>query len=158
MRSINATCDCSVNYFQEKNNFYRSEHPLVERLQDPKQIVKFDTICQSDSDRFFLKWKNIVRYKFPFRLQRESVLLHRSSEMSEGCHPSPKAKNVEQCRLDSPSRQCSSPFSPQNLWVFGQTLDYCFCPLTACDFFLFPKLKKTLEGKRFDTIPRIEAK
>jgi hypothetical protein len=46
--------------------------------------------------------------------------------------------------------------------LFGQKIIVCLHPpystdLAPCDFWLFPKLKLTMKGKRFASIPEIEA-
>lgn len=60
------------------------------------------------------------------------------------------------------SPQRAGSFIPQNSWVFGQKQDHCASlPILLtwfgpCDFFLLPKLKNPLKGKRFATIPEKE--
>jgi hypothetical protein len=53
--------------------------------------------------------------------------------------------------------------APSHTTVSGETQNGChpYPPyshdLTPCDFFLFPKIKLKLKGRRFDTIEEIQA-
>ena len=63
-----------------------------------------------------------------WRLHSEPDLLQWSFETSEGCHSTEKVRIEEEWWLVFPSWQRSSPFSPQNSWVFGQTFYHCSSP------------------------------
>jgi hypothetical protein len=61
-------------------------------------------------------------------------------------------------------QQCSVPHFPSHPSVLVGQKRITVCPhlpystdLAPCDFWLFPKLKLTMKGKRFASIPEIEA-
>jgi hypothetical protein len=77
-----------------------------------------------------------VRRKLPEKRKNEFVLQHDNAP----CHTSPV---MRQFLAHTKVTVCPhSPYSPD---------------LTSCDFWLLPKIKLTMRGNRFDTIPETEA-
>lgn len=66
-----------------------------------------------------------------------------------------KAASIPTTPISTSSRQCPLPYCQHCPWVFGQTQHRSFASppyspdLAPCDFFLFPKMKKLLRGRRF---------
>jgi hypothetical protein len=60
---------------------------------------------------------------------------------------------VEKQDLDSASRQRTCSHVAPQPWIFGEARDACH---TQPPYFLFPKLKTTLQGRRFQTIEELQ--
>ena len=140
----------TVMTWKQRSNLHsgRAKH-----FPDPKKLAKFDPKSRCCSQFFFMLVELSTTSTFLKAPQwtRPTTL---KFWKSAGCHPTEKARIVEEWWLVFPSRQRSSPFSPQNSWVFDQTFHHCSSPpplLTwPCSmWFLFvPHAQKTFKRKK----------
>ena len=134
------------------------EEPRIPKTEGEAEPLR----DQEHSHRVFRHSRDYAPWICPRRPDRERPVLLQCSSPSKRGHSAKTTWTVARGQLAAPWWQCTlSPSSRNAEFLAHNSIITLPRPpyspdLTPCDFFLFPKMKLQLKGRRFDKVEEIK--